>query len=226
MPLMPFVIIILSLVIVLSACGSQVYHPKTYDADALISPYGLSMASYQDLPDLNQAFMIIDRQVFNLANLYLTQDVSASNDIIFVAGGTGSQSLLNLPQDLTNFSFKAMTDVYCVRGQCQGVKMSGFADVDINLETLSIHVKNLNASTPDRNMVLSGSIERVLPHELLQSLAKAELVLTINDANMIMDPEAQILFYKNLAREGILEAIFRTKNEDFGIILNGNMNSR
>ena len=103
--------------------------------------------------------------------------------------------------------------------------MSGFADVDINLETLGIHVKNLNASTPDHSMVLSGSIERVLPHELLQSLAKADLVLTINDANMIMDKDAQLLFYKTLARDGILEAILTTKNEDFNITLNGNLNS-
>ena len=104
--------------------------------------------------------------------------------------------------------------------------MSGFADVDINLETLGIHVKNLNASTPDHSMVLSGSIEKVLPHELLQSLAKADLVLTINDVHMIMDSKAGILFYQQLAREGILEAIFSTKNEDFSIILNGNLNSR
>ena len=104
--------------------------------------------------------------------------------------------------------------------------MSGFADVDINLETLGIHVKNLYASTPDHSMVLSGSIEKVLHHELLQSLAKADLVLTINDVHMIMDSEAGILFYQHLAREGILEAIFSTKNEDFSIFLNGNLNSR
>ena len=226
MPLIPFLIIILSLVIVLPACRFQVYQPKTYNEDGLISPYGISAASYQDLPDLNQAFMIIDQQTFNLANLYLTPYVTANNDIIVVDGSTNSQNPLNHPQDLTNLTFKATTEVYCVKGQCQGVKMSGFADVDINLETLSIHVKNLNASTPDHSMVLSGSIERVLPHELLQSLAKADLVLTINDANMIMDKDAQLLFYKTLARDGILEAIFSTKNEDFSIILNGNLNSR
>ena len=226
MPLMPFVIIILSFVIVLSACRFQVYQPKTYNEDALISPYGLSMTSDQGSPNLNQAFMIIDQQTFNLIDLYLTADVAASNDIIFVDGSTGSQNIINYPQDLTNLSFKAMTDVYCVKGQCQGVKMSGFADVDINLDTLSVHVKNLNASTPDHHMVLSGSIERVLPHELLQSLAKADLVLTINDANMVMDPEAQMLFYQSLAREGVLDGIFRIKNKDFGIILDGNMNSR
>ena len=72
MPLIPFLIIILSLVIVLPACRFQVYQPKTYNEDGLISPYGISAASYQDLPDLNQAFMIIDQQTFNLANLYLT----------------------------------------------------------------------------------------------------------------------------------------------------------
>ena len=226
MPLIPIIIVILSFVFFISACQFQVYQPKTYNADALISPYGLSMASFQDLPDLNQAFMIIDQQTFNLVDLYLNPDALASNNIIIVDDSTVLENIINHPQDLTNLTFKAVTDVYCVSGQCQGVKMSGFADVDINLETLGIHVRNLNASTPDHNMVLSGSIERVLPHELLQSLATADLVLTINDANIIMDSEAQILFYQNLARDCIIEAIFRTKNEDFSITINGNLNSR
>ena len=226
MPLMPLVIILLSLVVVLSACRFQVYQPKTYIADALISPYGLSVASYQDLPDLDQALMIIDQQIFNLADLYLNLDGAANNNIIVMDDSTVLEDIINHPQDLTSLTFKAVTDVYCTRGQCQGVKMSGFADVDINLETLSIHVKNLNASTPDQNMMLSGSIERVLPNDLLQSLAKADLVLSIDNTNMIMDENAQIQFYKNLARNGVLEAIFSTKNEGFGIILNGNLNSR
>ena len=226
MPLIFFINIILSLVIVLSACRFQVYQPKTYYEDGLILPYGISTASYQELPNLDQAFVIIDQHVLNLVDLYLNPDAAANNNIIIVNDNIVLEDIINHPQDLTNLRFKATTDVYCVSGQCQGVKMSGFADVDINLETLGIHVKNLNASTPDHSMVLSGSIEKVLPHELLQSLAKADLVLTINDVHMIMDSKAGILFYQQLAREGILEAIFSTKNEDFSIILNGNLNSR
>ena len=225
MPLIPLFIAILGILLVLSACRIQVYQPKTYNADAVISPYGLSMTSDQDLPNLNQALMIIDQQTFNLVDLYLTPDVAASNDII-VVDGSGLPNTPNYPQNLSELTFKATADVYCVKGQCQGVKMSGFADIDINLETLSIHVKNLNASTPDHHMVLSGSIERVLPHELLQSLAKADLVLTINNTDMAMNPKAQLLFYQTLAREGVLEAIFRVNNQDFGIVLDGNMNSR
>ena len=88
-----------------------------------------------------------------------------------------------------------------------------------------VHLKQHLIST-NQNMMLSGSIERVLPNDLLQSLAKADLVLSIDNTNMIMDENAQIQFYKNLARNGVLEAIFSTKNEGFGIILNGNLNSR
>ena len=226
MPLMPFVIILLSLVVVLSACKFQVYHPKTYNADALILPYGFSAASYQDLPDLDQALMIIDQQTFNLADLYLTPDVTANNDIIMVDQSSGLQNPLNHPQGLTNLSFKAMTDVYCTRGQCQGVKMSGFADVDINLETFDIKVTNLHATNQINSMVLSGSIERISTDEFLQNIAYADLVLTIDQTIMIMDKNAQIQFYKNLARDGVLEAIFSARNEDFSITLNGNLNSR
>ena len=225
MPLMPFVIILLSLVIVLSACRFQVYHPERYKVDALISPYGMSTASYEDLPHLDQAFVIIDQQIFNLVGLYLNLDGRTNNNLIVVDDSTILENVISYPQDLANLRFKAITDVYCVSGQCQGVKMSGFADVDINLETLSIHVKNLNASTPDQNIIISGSIERVLPHKLLQNMANADLVLTINDTNVIMDPEAQMLFYQNLARDGILEAIFSAKNEGLSITLYGNLNS-
>ena len=226
MPLMPFVIILLSLVVVLSACRFQVYHPKTYNADALILPYGFSAASYQDLPDLDQALMIIDQQVFNLVGLYLNPDGAANNNIIVVDDGTVLENIINHPQDLTNLTFKAATDVYCTRGQCQGVKMSGFADVDINLETFDIKVTNLRATNQINRMVLSGSIERISTDEFLQNIVNAELVLTIDQAIMIMDKNAQIQFYKSMARNGILEAIFSAKNENFSITLSGNLNSR
>lgn len=225
MPPIFFFNVILSLVIVLSACQFQVYQPKTYNAETQISPYGISTSSYQDLPNLDQALMIIDQQTINLADLYLTPDVVASNDVIVVNGSNLPENIVKHPQDFTNLTFKAVTDVYCVSGQCQGAKMSGFADVDINLETLSIKVTNLHAANHSNSMILSGSIERILPHELLQSLANADLVLTIDAANMVMDTKAQLLFYQNLAREGILEALFSAKNKDYSIILNGNLNS-
>lgn len=225
MPLIFFFNVILSLVIVLSACRFQVYQPKTYNAESQISPYRLNTASYQELPNLDLALMIINQQTFNLADLYLNPNVAASNDVIVVDGSIVRENIVNHPQDLTNLTFKAVTDVYCVSGQCQGVKISGFADVDINLETLSIKVTNLHAANHSDSMILSGSIERILPHELLQSLAKADLVLTIDAANIVMDPKAQLFFYQNLAREGILEALFSAKNEDLSIILNGNLNS-
>ena len=190
MPLIFFFNVILSLVIVLSACRFQVYQPKTYNAESQISPYRLNTASYQELPNLDLALMIIDQQTFNLADLYLNPNVAASNDVIVVDGSIVPENIVNHPQDLTNLTFKAVTDVYCVSGQCQGVKMSGFADVDINLETLSIKVTNLHAANHSDSMILSGSIERISPHELLQSLAKADLVLTIDAANIVMDPKA------------------------------------
>ena len=226
MPLIFFFNVILSLVIVLSACRFQVYQPKTYNAESQISPYRLNTASYQELPNLDLALMIIDQQTFNLADLYLNPNVAASNDVIVVDGSIVPENIVNHPQDLTNLTFKAVTDVYCVSGQCQGVKMSGFADVDINLETFDIKVTNLRATNQINRMVLSGSIERISTDEFLQNIANAELVLTIDQAIMIMDKNAQIQFYKSMARNGILEAIFSAKNEDFSITLSGNLNSR
>ena len=226
MPLIPLVIVILSLVIVLSACRFQVYQPKTYKEDGLISPYWISTASYEELPNLDQAFVIIDQHVLNLVDLYLNPDAAANNNIIIVNDNIVLEDIINHPQDLTNSRFKATTDVYCVSGQCQGVKMSGFADVDINLETFDIKVTNIRATNQINRMVLSGSIERISTDEFLQNIANAELVLTIDQAIMIMDKNAQIQFYKSMARNGILEAIFSAKNENFSITLSGNLKSR
>ena len=84
MPLIFFINIILSLVIVLSACRFQVYQRKTYNEDGLILPYGISTASYQELPNLDQAFVIIDQHVLNLVDLYLNPDAAANNNIIIL----------------------------------------------------------------------------------------------------------------------------------------------
>lgn len=225
MPLMPLFIIILSLMIILSSCRSQVYHPKTHENAARLLPSGITADTYQGLPELDLALTIIDHQTFRLTDLYIDQDLVRINNLIIIPANDKFEDLLNHPQNLNAVSFKATTDVYCVMGQCQGVKMSGFADVDINLETRAIKVTNLHATNQSKSMILSGSIERILPHELLINLAKTDLVLTIDDTNMIMNSKAQLLFYQHLARDGVLDGIFRINNEDFGIILDGNLSS-
>ena len=216
--------------IVLASCGVHIYRPQSYAShDVLVD--GTASPSYQGLPDLDQALSIIDQQILTLLDIYTGQDQDRIADLIIVdidheIGGDfggGLQGNLGQEHNLQSLHFNAKAVVYCVIGQCQGVQMNGVADVDINLRTSAVSITNLHAQNEDRQMIVSGSIENILPHQVLEFAAKANLVLTINDVHIIMNPDAQTVLYGVSDDQDRMEAVFRAFNIEHRITLDGNV---
>ena len=212
--------------IVLASCGVHIYRPQSYAShDVLVD--GTASPSYQGLPDLDQALSIIDQQILTLLDIYIGQDQDRITDLIIVdidhEIGGGLQGNLGQQHNLQSLHFDAKAVVYCVTGQCQGVQMNGVADVNINLRTSAVSITNLHAQNEDRQMIVSGSIENILPHQVLEFAAKANLVLTINDVHIIMNPDAQMVLYGVSVDEDRMEAVFRAFNIEHRITLDGNV---
>ena len=208
--------------IVLASCGVHIYRPQSYAShDVLVD--GTASPSYQGLPDLDQALSIIDQQILTLLDIYTEQDQERINDLIIVDINKDVTDAFDQPNNLQSLHFDAKAVVYCVTGQCQGVQMNGVADVDINLRTSAVSITNLHAQNEDRQMIVSGSIENILPHQVLEFAAKANLVLTINDVHIIMNPDAQMVLYGVSDDQDRMEAVFRAFNIEHRITLDGNV---
>ena len=208
--------------IILPSCGVHFYRPQSYAShDVLVD--GTASPSYQGLPDLDQALSIIDQQILTLLDIYTEQDQERINDLIIVDINKDVTDAFDQPHNLQSLHFDAKAVVYCVTGQCQGVQMNGVADVDINLRTSAVSITNLHAQNEDRQMIVSGSIKNILPHQVLEFAAKANLVLTINDVHIIMNPDAQMVLYGVSVDEDRMEAVFRAFNIEHKITLDGNV---
>lgn len=208
--------------IILPSYGVHFYRPQSYASnDVLVD--GTASPSYQDLPDLDQALSIIDQQILTLLDIYIGQDQDRITDLIIVDINEDVTDAFDQPHNLQSLHFYAKAVVYCVTGQCQGVQMNGVADVDINLRTSAVSITNLHAQNEDRQMIVSGSIKNILPHQVLEFAAKANLVLTINDVHIIMNPDAQMVLYGVSVDEDRMEAVFRAFNIEHKITLDGNV---
>ena len=192
--------------------------PSEIAADQLVSVQG------RNPRPIDEVLRIIDQQILDLTRQTFGSEFSDFDDLISahdVAINLPSTDIIN---DIHILNFKARADVYCVMGICQGIKMSGSADVKINIDQMAISVTNLYAENIEKAMILSGSIERLQPHRLLQSLATANMVLTIDGDPITMNPNAELYFYEGLAKNDVLEALFRVVNENHRIMLDGNLN--
>lgn len=208
--------------IVLASCGFQIYRPQSYAShDVLVD--GTASPSYQGLPDLDQALSIIDQQILTLLDIHTGQDQDRITDLIIIDIDDDVTDAIDQPYNPQSLHFDAKAVVYCVTGQCQGIQMNGVADVDIDLRTSAVSITNLHAQNEDHQMIISGSIENILPHEVLEFAAKANLVLTINDVHMIMNPDAQMVLYGASLDEDRMEAVFRAFNIKHKITLDGNV---
>ena len=120
-------------------------------------------------------------------------------------------------------SFQATTEVQCFSGICAGTTLKGTSDVEINIHTLQALVDNLYASDATGRFVLSGDLRREVVYDHLQSLAQADMVLTVEDEVYVMDEAAGLYIDQHLAETGILEGGFDLRHTDSNTRLIGDL---
>ena len=120
-------------------------------------------------------------------------------------------------------SFQATTEVQCFSGICAGATLNGTSDVEINIHTLQALVDNLYASDATGRFVLSGDLRREVVFDHLQSLAQADMVLTVEDDVYVMDEAAGLYIDQHLSETGILEVGFDLRHTDTDTRLIGDL---
>ena len=152
-------------------------------SEEAISPLDPAVA----FPPLADSLAVIDQLTDDLAKLtdQAIMDHASQRDLDVLVIDVAPE-LNPMPSDQGRMafsdiaSFQATTAVQCLGGVCSGVVLNGTSDVAINLHNLQAQVINLFASDASGRYVLSGDLHRDIVYDHLQSLAQADMVLTVD----------------------------------------------
>ena len=209
----------------MAACA---VYPPAYQNDARANPtfmdhVGISHSLNIEVDE--EILSQIDHHIGIIVSHYSSQDLRQYQDLILVGEPPFKEPVRAPANDLTQLSFQADTTVTCITGDCQGVTMTGLANVEINLSTEQVSVHHLYAENLPHNMVLTGSIERVTTQNVLHHKARVDLVLSMDGEDINLDRNGRLFVYDEYLKDQVLDAFFLVNTEDFTIMLDGQMSA-
>ena len=205
---------------------SVVFSAPRPSSEEAISPLDPAVA----FPPLADSLAVIDQLTDDLAKLtdQAIMDHASQRDLDVLVIDA-APALNPMPSDQGQMalsdiaSFQATTAVQCLGSVCSGVVLNGTSDVAINLHNLQAQVINLFASDASGRYVLSGDLHRDIVYDHLQSLAQADMVLTVDRSVYFMDEAAGLFINKDLAKTGVLEGGFDLRHHETGTTLIGDL---